>query len=451
MTSQQEPLSRPDQATNASRPSASYLSRSEAVKVVTGATTGTVLEWYDYLLFGTMAALVFNRLFFPDFAPMTGTLLSLSTFSVGFLGRPLGGIVFGHIGDRHGRMLALRISLVVAGAATVAIGLLPTYPSIGLVAPVLLVALRFIQGVGLGGEYGGATIVMAEGVVPRHRGFAASWAQWAAPAGQLLGLAAVGVLSAVLSDADFQAWGWRVPFLASAVLIVFGYYLRLRMAETDQMRQYLSAANSARSPLRQVITGHWRALLVTIGSRMSSDITIYVVSIFSLAYLTTVLHVPRNVAVQAVIVGNVLQLLVIPAAAALGDRFGRRPVYLFGATAAGAWGFAFFPLLGTEGAVPIAIAICGGLVAQAIVSSGHAAFHVERFATNVRYSGVSVGYQLGGVVGGGLAPTIAFGLFGLFDSWIPVAVYLALAATATIVAVLAAKERHRTNLDDITN
>lgn len=449
MTTAQGPSDQADPVPSRSRPHDARLSTREVFKIVVGATTGTVLEWYDYFLFGTLAALVFNRLFFPEFAPMTGILLSLSAFSVGFLGRPLGGVVFGHIGDKHGRMLALRVSLVVAGAATVAIGLLPTYASIGPVAPVLLVVLRFVQGVGLGGEYGGATIVMAEAAVPRHRGFAASWAQWAAPAGQLLGLGAVGALSAGLSDASFQGWGWRLPFLASAVLIVFGYYLRLRMAETDGMRHYLSAANRRRSPLRQVVTGHWRALLVTIGSRMASDVTVYVVSIFSLAYLTTALGVSRDVAVQAVISGNVLQMLVIPAAAALGDRIGRRPVYLFGATAAAAWGFAFFPLLGTRGAVPIAIAICGGLTAQAIVSSGHAAFHVERFATNVRYSGVSVGYQMGGVIGGGIAPTVAFGLFGLFDSWLPVAFYLALAAAITIVATLSAKERHRTNLDDI--
>lgn len=425
------------------------LTRAETVKVTVGATAGTVLEWYDYFLFGTLAALVFNRLFFPDVTPMTGILLSLSTFSVGFLGRPLGGIVFGHIGDRHGRLVAFRVSLVLAGGATLAMGLLPTYASAGLVAPALLVLLRFVQGVGLGGEYGGATIVMAEAAQPRRRGFVASWAQWAAPAGQLLGLGAVGLMSTTLSDAAFREWGWRIPFLVSAVLVVLGYYLRLRMVETDQLRRYLSATNRERSPLRQVLTDHRKALLITIGSRMSSDVTIYVVSVFSLAYLTNALGVSSDVALSAVIVGNALQMIVIPLGAIVGDRIGRRPVYVFGAVAAGAWGFAFFPLLGTRGTVPIMVAICGGLVAQAIVSSGHAAFHVERFTTNVRYSGVSVGYQLGGVIGGGIAPTVAFGLFAAFDSWVPVAVYLALAAVATIVAAALAEERNRISLDEV--
>lgn len=425
------------------------LSRAETVRVTVGATAGTVLEWYDYFLFGTLAALVFNKLFFPDVSPMTGILLSLSTFSVGFLGRPLGGIVFGHIGDRHGRLVAFRISLVLAGVATLAMGLLPTYASVGLLAPTLLVILRFVQGVGLGGEYGGATIVMAESADIRRRGFVASWAQWAAPAGQLLGLGAVGLLSSGLSDTAFRQWGWRIPFLVSAVLVALGYYLRLRMVETERLRRYLSVTNRERSPLRQVVTDHRRALLITIGSRMSSDVTIYVVSVFSLAYLTTTLGVPSGVALSSVIVGNALQMIVIPLAAALGDKIGRRPVYVLGAAAAGAWGFAFFPLLGTRGTVPIMIAICGGLVAQAIVSSGHAAFHVERFTTNVRYSGVSVGYQLGGVIGGGIAPTVAFGLFAAFGSWVPVAVYLAVAAVATIVAAVVAEERNRASLDEI--
>ncbi|MDT0381087.1 MFS transporter [Streptomyces sp. DSM 42041] len=418
-------------------------------KAILGSFVGTTIEWYDFFLYGSAAALIFNKVFFPDFDPLTGTLLAFATYSVAFLARPLGGVLFGHMGDRYGRKSTLMATLMLMGLSTFLMGVLPGYDTLGVAAPVLLVVLRFCQGLGLGGEWGGAVAIVAEhgeaSGGARRRGFYASWPQIGVPMGNLLAVGALALVGTVLSEEQFDSWGWRVPFLLSAVLILVGLWIRKAVEESPLFRESMQQAPE-RHPLRDVFRDHRRPLLITIGMRIASDVSYYTFALFSITYVTQQLGADRSLVLNGVIIASAVQLLAIPAFAVLSDRVGRRPVYLAGAVIVGVWGFAFFPLLDTESAGAAALAITVGLIGQAAMYGPMAAYIAELFPTPVRYSGSSVGYQLAGVVGGSVAPLIGVALLSRFDSGYAVAAYTALASAVTVAAVWWSKETSKTAL-----
>ncbi|MGC0424528.1 MFS family permease [Streptomyces sp. SAI-195] len=305
-------------------------------RIVAASLIGTTIEWYDFFLYGSAAALVFNELFFPDSDPLVGTLLSFLTYAVGFAARPVGALVFGHYGDRLGRKKLLVLSLLMMGGATFAIGLLPTHATIGTAAPVLLTVLRLVQGFALGGEWGGAVLLVSEHGDARRRGFWASWPQTGAPAGQLLATGVLSLLTAVLSDDAFNSWGWRIPFLLSGVLVMVGLWIRLSVDESPVFKQALAQAESRKAkdeplPLVAVVRYHWRDVLIAMGARMAENISYYVITAFILVYATTAADVSKQTALNAVLIASAVHFAVIPAWGALSDRIGRRPVYLLGA------------------------------------------------------------------------------------------------------------------------
>ncbi len=417
-------------------------------RVVMASLVGTTIEWYDFFLYGSAAARVFGRLFFPQFEELTGTLLAFTTYAVGFVARPLGGIVFGHFGDRVGRRNVLVATLILMGGATFAIGLVPTYATIGIAAPILLVSLRFLQGLGLGGEWGGAVLMSMEHGDPRRRGLNASWPQVGVPAGNLLAAGVLWVLSAVLSDAAFLSWGWRVPFLLSGVLVVVGLWIRLAITESPLFTEIEEAGTKARMPLVEVLKRHPRGLLVAMAARIGTDVAFYTFVLYVLTYITGTLNLPRGVGLQAVLIGSACQLALIPAFGTLSDRIGRRPVYAAGAVAAAAWAFAFFPLLDTRNSVIIVLATIVALATHAAMYGPQAAFIAELFSTRLRYSGASMGYQVAGIFGGALAPIISIKLVQTTGTAMSVAAYVLAALSITLVALWFAPETARVDLHD---
>lgn len=418
-------------------------------RIVAASLIGTTIEWYDFFLYGSAAALVFNKLFFPDSDPLVGTLLSFLTYAVGFAARPLGALVFGHYGDRLGRKKLLVLSLLLMGGATFAIGLLPTHATVGTAAPVLLTLLRLVQGFALGGEWGGAVLLVSEHGDARRRGFWASWPQTGAPAGQLLATGVLSLLTAVLSDAAFAGWGWRIPFLLSGVLVIVGLWIRLSVDESPvfkeaRARAEARAGDAERLPLVSVLRHHWRDVLIAMGARMAENISYYVITAFILVYATTSAGVSKQTALNAVLIASAVHFAVIPAWGALSDRIGRRPVYLLGAAGVGLWMFPFFRLIDTGGFGALIVAVTVGLVLHGAMYAPQAAFFAEMFATRMRYSGASIGAQFASVAAGAPAPLIATALLSDYDSSTPIALYVIAAAVLTVVAVAAGKEtRHR--------
>lgn len=413
---------------------------------------GTTIEWYDFFLYTSAAALVFNKVFFPEADPLTGTLLSFGTYAIGFVARPIGGLVFGHFGDRIGRKKLLVISLLLMGCATFAIGLLPTYAAVGAAAPLLLTFLRLVQGFALGGEWGGAVLIVSEHGDARRRGLWASLPQAGVPGGNLLATAVLAVLAAVQSDAAFLSWGWRIPFLLSAVLVVIGLWIRLAVAESPV---FLAAARRAEergheepAPIVEVLRHSWRSLLVAMGARMAENMSYYVITAFILVYIVEVLGMPKSVGLNAVLIGSAVHLVAIPLWGMLSDVLGRRPVYLFGAVAMAAWGFVFFNLLDTKSFGVMAFATAVGLVLHGAMYGPQAAFFSELFGTRVRYSGASIGYQLASIAAGAIAPLVAVALLNAFDSTLPVSLYLLAMCLLTVIAVVAAKETRGESLEE---
>jgi metabolite-proton symporter len=425
--------------------------RSNIVKVVAASMAGTTVEWYDFFLYGVAAALVFPAVFFPGSDQAVGTLLSLGTFAVGFIARPVGGLVFGHYGDKIGRKTLLVISLLMMGAATFAIGLLPGYATIGIAAPILLVLLRLAQGFALGGEWGGAVLIVSEHGDPARRGYWASWPQAGAPGGQLIANGLLAVLATVQSEEAFLSWGWRIPFLLSAVLVLIGLYVRLSVEESPVFKAAqakaaeLAAAGQKESmPIVEVFRRYPREVFTAMGARFAENVSYYIFTIVITTYVTTRLELSSSFVLGAVLIGAAVHLVTIPVWGALSDRFGRRPVYLLGAAGVGVWAFVFIALIDT-GSFPLTvIAVIGGLVFHGAMYGPQAAFLSELFGTKVRYSGVSIGYQLASVVAGGLAPLIAVALYTRFDSGYAISVYVALSALLTIAAVASYGEtQHR--------
>ncbi|GAA4619726.1 MFS transporter [Saccharopolyspora hordei] len=411
-------------------------------RIVGASLIGTTVEWYDFFLYGSAAALVFNQLFFPEADPLTGTLLAFTTYAIGFIARPLGGLVFGHFGDRVGRKKLLVVSLLMMGGATCAMGLLPTYAAVGALAPILLTLLRLVQGFALGGEWGGAVLIVSEHGDDRRRGLWASWPQCGAPGGNLLATAVLAVLAATQSDEQFLAWGWRVPFLLSGVLVVIGLWIRLAVAESPVFleAQRKAEQRSEHVPVVEVFRAHWREVVITIGARMAENVSYYVLTAFILVYVTGPLELPKSVGLNAVLIGSVLHFVAIPLWGALSDRVGRKPVYLFGAVATAVWGFAFFALLDSRSPLVITVATTIGLLLHGAMYGPQAAFFAEQFTTRVRYTGLSVGGQLSSIAAGALAPIVAVSLLQNFGSTIAVSLYLVAMCALTVVAVLVARE-----------
>ncbi|MCY9784425.1 MHS family MFS transporter [Nocardiopsis sp. EMB25] len=428
--------------------------RTSILRVVTASLIGTTIEWYDFFLYGAAAALVFNQVFFPEADPLVGTMLAFTTYAVGFVARPLGGLVFGHFGDRIGRKQLLVISLLMMGGSTFAIGLLPTYAAVGVAAPLLLTLLRVVQGFSLGGEWGGAVLLVSEHGRPEHRGFWASWPQAGAPGGNLLATAVLAILSVTMADETFLDWGWRVPFLLSGVLVIVGLWIRLAVSESPVFREARERAEAAptseRAPIVGVLRDHWREALVAMGVRMAENVSYYIVTAFILVYATQEAELSNGQVLNAVLVASAVHLVTIPAWGALSDRIGRRPVVMVGAIGIALWGFAFFPLIdmGTFWSATLAATV--GLIFHGAMYGPQAAFFSELFSTRVRYSGASIGYQLASIVAGGLAPLIATALLAAFGSSLPVALYLTAMCAVTLVAVAVARETRGRDLGEST-
>ncbi|MEU1199410.1 MFS transporter [Streptomyces sp. NPDC005813] len=430
-------------------------------RIVAASLIGTTIEWYDFFLYGSAAALVFNKLFFPDSDPLVGTLLSFLTYAVGFAARPIGALVFGHYGDRLGRKKLLVLSLLMMGGATFAIGLLPTHATVGSAAPVLLTTLRLVQGFALGGEWGGAVLLVSEHGDAKRRGFWASWPQTGAPAGQLLATGVLSLLTATLSDDAFGSWGWRIPFLLSGVLVMVGLWIRLSVDESPVFKRALAQAEARKAarasddseveklPLVAVLRHHWRDVLIAMGARMAENISYYVITAFVLVYATTAADISKQTALNAVLIASAVHFAVIPAWGALSDRIGRRPVYLLGAAGVGLWAFPFFSLVDTGSFGNLILAVTVGLVLHGAMYAPQAAFFSEMFATRMRYSGASIGAQFASVAAGAPAPLIATALLDSTGGSTMISLYVIAAAVLTLVAVGCAKETRHRDLADV--
>ncbi len=430
-------------------------------RVAMTALAGTSIEWYDFFLYGTAAALIFPTLFFPaSLPPLVALFASFSTFAVGFLARPLGAILFGNFGDRHGRKRALVIALLLMGGATTLIGVLPGYATLGWVAPLLLMLLRFVQGLAIGGQWAGAVLLVTESAPPGRRGFYGSFAQVGVPVGVVLANCAFLAMSSLLSAAAFADWGWRVPFLASVLLIGVALYAQLTLEDTPAFRE-LQAAAAARNaalqaatarapqaPVVQALRTYPRQILLAAGAFIGTQVSFYTCVAFVIAYGSGPggLGLPRTTMLTGVLVGAVAMIPALLGFAALSDRYGRRRLYMAGALLSAVWGFALFPLLQTGSVWWISVGISVAQVLGAMMYGPQAALLAEMFETRVRYSGASLGYQFGAIFGGGLAPSIATAILVQTGSALGISIYIAVACLVTFVSAYLLQETYRNDL-----
>lgn len=385
-------------------------------KVAAASFIGTAIEWYDYYLYGTCAALVFPAVFFPSFDPLVGTLVAFATYAVGFVARPIGGIVAGHYGDRIGRKSMLMLSLLIMGISTVLIGLIPSYETIGIWAAVILCTLRVAQGFAVGGEWGAAVVMAVEHAPEGKRGLYGSFPQLGVPAGLLLSTVAIAVASGLMTNEAFLSWGWRVPFLLSAALIIVGVYIRASVDESPAFEAIKQSNQQAESPVIDVVRDQWRILLITIGMKFLQNAVFYLYSVFVLSYIVNTLGLDRQVGLNAVVISSIVGFATLPLWSYLSDRIGRKPVYLFGCIASTFFIIPFFWMANSGSIILLTLAVVIGLnVLHDSLYGPQAVYFSELYGTKVRLSGASIGYQVGAVLSGGLAPLIAVSLLAAFD------------------------------------
>lgn len=418
-------------------------------KVVGASMAGTVVEWYEFFLYGTAATLVFGQLFFPETGnDLDGIIAAFATYAVGFIARPLGGVVFGHVGDRIGRKSLLQFSLILIGASTFLMGCLPSFQSIGYWAPALLVLLRFVQGFALGGEWGGAVLLVTEHSPNKSRAFWGSFPQAGVPLGNLLATVVLLVLSATLSEDAFLTWGWRVGFWLSVVIVAIGYYIRTQVSDSpifEAAKAKAERAAEAGYGLVEVFKRYPRGVFTAMALRFGENIVYYMIVTFSITYLHhRAIDTTRILAL--LFAAHILHVVVIPLVGALADRVGRRPVYIAGAALTMAWPFAAFPMFDTGGTVMILAAIMLGLAIHAFMYAPQPAIMAEMFPTRMRYSGVSIGYQATAIVAGSWAPLIGTALLREYDSWTPIAIYILFAGAVSLIAALIMRETRGASL-----
>ena len=422
-------------------------------RVVTASMAGTVVEWYEFFLYATAVTLVFSKLFFPAGVNEYNAIIAgFATYAVGFVARPLGGIVFGHYGDKYGRKKLLQFSLILVGIATFAMGCLPTYGQIGIWAPILLVVLRFVQGFAVGGEWGGAVLLVAEHSPNRTRGFWASWPQAGVPVGNMLATIVLLTLTGTLSDAAFLSWGWRVAFWLSAVVVLIGYYVRTKVTDAPiflEAQQEAERVKASSLSVVEVCRRYPRGVLTAMGMRFAENIMYYLVATFTITYLKIHAGVSTSAILWYLLIAHAVHLVVIPLAGRLSDRYGRRPVIMTGAVLAGTWGFFAYPMMDSGHYLVIMLAVVIGLMIHSLMYAPQPAIMAEMFPTRMRYSGVSVGYQVTAIVAGSVAPMIAVALLQRFGTWVPIAIYLAAASVVTIIAVWFARETKGIDLADV--
>jgi MHS family shikimate/dehydroshikimate transporter-like MFS transporter len=409
-------------------------------KIVAASAFGTIIEWYDFFIYGTAAALVFGRLFFPSSDSTVSTLAALSVYAVGYAARPLGGIIFGHFGDRVGRKSMLVLTMMLMGFGTFLVGLLPTYEQIGILAPILLVLLRLLQAVGLGGEWGGAVLLVAESAPAERRGLFGSIVQLGNPIGRLV---ATGVfaLAVRLPEGDFLSWGWRIPFLASALLIVVGLIIRFQIDETPEFKKLREGKKTAKMPVLEAFSKYRREIVIAVGLKITEVAWVGVLTVFAVTYLTQQLDMQRSVVLDAVTLATLIELFVMPLAGWLSDAIGRRTIYMAGTVFGILLAFPMFWLFETRDITIVTWAIVAGIcLCQAIIFALHASFMPELFGTGVRYSGISLGFQIGAAIGG-VSPVVAAAIIAWSGgaTW-PVSLMLVTLGVLTLIAVLSTRE-----------
>ena len=425
-------------------------------KVALTALAGTSIEWYDFFLYGAAAALIFPAAFFSEnIPPATALILSLLTFAAGFIARPIGGIIFGHFGDKIGRKKTLISALMLMGISSTLIGLLPTYAMIGVAAPILLTLLRFAQGLAIGGQWGGAMLLVTESAPSDKRGYYGAFAQAGAPIGVILANLALIITSALVSEEFFNTWGWRIPFLASALLIVISMYIQLNLEDTEAFKELAAHRNEQekdeqtvieKSPVIEAIRKYPKRIVLAAGAFLNIQVTFYILIAFLLAYGVQSANMERDDMLTAVLIASGIMVPVQFIFSSYSDRHGRRGIFMLGAVLSGLWAFAVFPLVDTGNFWLIVLAVSGGLVFLAMMYGPQAAFFTELFSTEVRYSGATLGYQFGAILGGAFAPTIAVKLWTELDIFF-VSVYMAFSALLTLLSVMALTETYRSDLN----
>ncbi|MFX2594694.1 MFS transporter [Enterobacter roggenkampii] len=416
-------------------------------KVLIASLTGSAIEWFDYFLYGTAAALVFNKIFFPMVDPVIGLIFSYLSFSLTFFIRPIGGVLFAHIGDRIGRKKTLVLTLSLMGGATVMIGLLPTYEMIGLWAPALLILMRIIQGMGIGGEWGGALLLAYEYAPEKRKGFFGSIPQAGVTIGMLMATFIVSLMT-LFSEEDFLSWGWRIPFLLSSVLVLLGLWIRKDIDETPDFQKVKASGQVAKAPLRDTLKHHWREVLIAAGLKVVETAPFYIFSTFVVSYATSTLTYQKSQALEAVTLGALVATIMIPLMGLLSDKVGRQRMYAISVFVLGLFIVPWFMLLntGTTWGIVLATVIAFGVL-WAPVTAVLGTLCSEIFSANVRYTGITLGYQLGAALAGGTAPLIATGLLAKYDGdWVPVAWYLAVTVTISLIAIFCASRVKRATL-----
>ncbi|HXX25593.1 MAG TPA: MFS transporter [Pseudolabrys sp.] len=403
-------------------------------KAVVAATIGTTIEWYDFFIYGTAAGLVFGKLYFPNSDPLTATLAAFGTYFIGFVGRPIGAAIFGHYGDRIGRKATLIATLLCMGIATFLIAFVPTYESIGIWGAVILTVLRMLQGIGVGGEWGGSVLLAMEwSRTHSQRGLVASWPQFGVPCGLFLSNLAILAFSAWSGD-QFLVWGWRIPFALSIILVGIGLWIRLGILETPVFQQLLDKNRIEKAPILEVIKKQPKEIILSACLRMAEQAPFYIFTAFVFAYATTTLHMPRDLILTAVLVGSCLSFITIPLSGHISDRIGRKKMYLIGAAVTGLFGFLYFGMVDTAITSAVFIAIVLSLIPHDMMYGPQAALIAEAFTPRLRYSGASLGYQLASIIAGGPAPLIATALFAAYHSGYAIAIYIAACAVVSLVS-----------------